>query len=121
MIQKTKLIKKEKRIELSGVYNIKLKMLGIGKEDFEKFCSSTSHIVSSLSIEVITQEVFNNNELKNSWKIRYYLKLSQVVLNSSFLKKYIVKRVDLIVKEFLVQFKIRLDLERKNNRYFFEY
>lgn len=97
-------LKKEKRLELSNIYNQEFNNLGISQESFNKFYSSTAKIVSTLSMNTITQEVFNNNNLKSNWKVRYYLKLSQIVLSSNFLKKYIIKKIDLVVKDFLVQF-----------------
>ena len=98
-------LKQETKLEISNNYSEMFNNLGISKENFNKFYSSTSKIISTLSINTITQEVFNNNNLKSNWKVRYYLKLSQIVLGSNFLKKYIIKKIGLVVKDFLVQFK----------------
>ena len=103
-----KKLKKKNKIELSDVYNEEYNKLGINKKDFNKFYSSTSKIITTLSINIITQEVYNNNNLKSNWKVRYYLKLSQIVLGSNFLKKYIIKKIDVVIIDFLVQFRNKI-------------
>jgi len=101
-------LKQEKKLEISDNYSEQFINLEINKESFNKFYSSTSKIISILSINTITQEVFNNNNLKSNWKVRYYLKLSQIVLGSNFLKKYIIKKIDLVVKDFLIKFRNKI-------------
>lgn len=102
-------LKQEKKLEISNNYNQEFNNLGINKENFDNFYSSTSKIVSTLSINTITQEVFNNNNLKSNWKVRYYLKLSQIVLGSNFLKQYIIKKIDIVVNDFLVQYRNKIN------------
>ncbi|MFH0818582.1 MAG: hypothetical protein V1898_01155 [Patescibacteria group bacterium] len=97
-------LKQEKKLEISNNYYEEFNNLEISKESFNRFYSSTSKIIFTLSINTVTQEVFNNNNLSSNRKVRCYLKLSQLVLSSNLLKKYIIKKIDIVIKDYLVQF-----------------